>query len=233
MLFESGIIIANSFKLKKRFSLLFLWHTDIKKGEYMIKKLIVFVCAIGVILSYSMVQANPIVDDLYGNWSGIWTLDTLYYNNNGTIESYAKQADGTWTGDGLLRDYFDSWLYPNDPKQVTLSLHAKDASGYYGSLHAEFSRGNYFDGNVTGLILNGNIFNISIVYESGDTSSIYGTFDGSAFSDVRFDETNTPQLSYVTGQGTLDIESVPEPVTIILFGFGLAGVAVARKKLSK
>lgn len=201
----------------------------------MIKKLIVFVCAIGFMLSASMAQASPVVEDLYGNWSGIWTLDTLYYNNTdtNTIESYFKQADGTWTGDGLLREYFDGWLYPNDPKRLTLSLHAEDASGYYGSLHAEFSRGNYFDGNVTGLMLNGNSFNISIAYTSGDTSLIYGTFDGSAFSDVRFDETYPPLPTYIIGQGALTLESVPEPGTMILLGFGLAGLAVARKKFRK
>lgn len=196
------------------------------------KKMIVFIGFFGLLLAASFSQAASI-ENLYGKWSGIWTLDTLYFNNGGNIESYFKQPDGTWSGDGRLKGYFDWWLYPNDPKSFSMVLNAPDAGGSYGNIKAELSRGNFFTGNVNAITFDGstNQFLLSIDYASGDSASIYGTFDGSSFSGVRFDETYPPLPSYIIGQGNLELSAVPEPATLILLGLGFLGVLPLRKRM--
>jgi hypothetical protein len=193
------------------------------------KRIMVLISLTVLLISASIAQADPI-ESMYGNWQANWSLDNIYWNDGSTTNQYIKQADGTWSN---MPDWFYNWLQPDDPKPVTLNIHALDM-GNYGGLQGEFSPGGFFDGVFTSLALNGDLFAISVAYPSANTAQIYGNFSNGQFTNVRFDETSTPIRDYVTGQGALtDMSAVPEPSTMILIGSGFIGLLSVRKRLIK
>ena len=194
----------------------------------MAKKGIIFICAIGLMLSASLVQASSI-EDLYGNWSGSWTWDTIYYND-GSIKSFFKQSDGSWQGD-TQPAWFYIYLEPDNAKAVQFNLHAVDTDGYFGTLKAQFRSDTTFTGKVSALSLIDTTFNIVILYDDGNTATIYGSFDTAGFSSVRFDETDSPVQGYITAQGALALAAVPEPASLLLLGLGLLGIIPLRRKM--
>jgi hypothetical protein len=92
-----------------------------------------------------------------------------------------------------------------------------------------FSRANGAGFNIEalmdGVVVSSLVFDGSNTFENSTV-----LLSGSTFDEIRFSENSTSGVFFALDNMSWNTTQVPEPVTLVLFGFGLAGIGLLRKR---